>query len=176
VKFGWAMLFSLGLLLSPWAQPAAAQWRHFPRFQAVAQRKEANAAKNFAPAPKANGGPVRQGQPNLRGVAGLPPKWVENLREMPPEQQERFLQNNRAFQNLPPERQTQVRKNLENWNKLSPAERDEIRDREQILERMSAGGPPEVDQRAAAHPSADGTGRAAGRACRSEVYAGTQPG
>jgi len=137
VKFGWAMLFSLGLLLSPWAQPAAAQWRHFPRFQAVAQRKEANAAKNFAPAPKANGGPVRQGQPNLRGVAGLPPKWVENLREMPPEQQERFLQNNRAFQNLPPERQTQVRKNLENWNKLSPAERDEIRDREQILERMS---------------------------------------
>jgi hypothetical protein len=138
VKVGCAMLsFSLGLVVSSWAQPAAAQWRHFPRFQAVAQRKEGNAAKNFVPAPKANGGPVRQAQPNLRGVAGLPPKWVENLREMPPEQQERFLQNNRAFQNFPPERQTQIRKNLENWNKLSPDERQEIRDREQILERMT---------------------------------------
>jgi hypothetical protein len=56
---------------------------------------------------------------------------------MSPEEQERFLQNNRAFQNLAPQRQAQVRKNLENWNKLSPTEQDAIRDREQILERMT---------------------------------------
>jgi hypothetical protein len=140
VKVGCTMLsLSLGLLLSSWAQPAAAQWRQFPQLRAAAQLQGTNAGKNFNPETKANGGAVRQGQPNLRGVAGLPPKWVENLREMPPEQQERFLQNNRAFQNLPPERQTQVRKNLENWNKLSPTERDEIRDREQIHERMTPG-------------------------------------
>jgi hypothetical protein len=138
VKFRCAMLcFSLGLLLSSWAQPAAAQWRQFPRLRAVAQRQGANPAKNFNPDASANGGTVRPGQPNLRGMAGLPPKWIENLREMPPEQQERFLQNNRAFQNFPPQRQAQIRKNLENWNKLSPDERQEIRDREQILERLS---------------------------------------
>ena len=140
MKFGGTMLsFALGLLLSSWTQPAAAQWRQFPQLRPAAQRQGANAAKNFDPEPNANGGPVRQGQPNLRGVAGLPPKWVENLREMPPDEQQRFLQNNRVFQNLPPLRQEQIRKNLENWNKLSPTERDEIRDREQILERMTPG-------------------------------------
>lgn len=139
MKFRCAMLsFSLGLLLSSWAQPAAAQWRQFPRLRAAAQRQGANAeGKNFNPEESANGGPVRPGQPNLRGLAGLPPKWVENLREMPPEEQERFLQNNRVFQNLPPLRRAQLRKNLENWNKLSPDQRDGIRDREQILERMT---------------------------------------
>ena len=33
-----------------------------------------------------------------RGMEGLPPKWVENLRDMSPEEQERFMQNNERFQ------------------------------------------------------------------------------
>jgi Protein of unknown function (DUF3106) len=126
----------LSLLAGPAAERASAQLRLFPRFQRVAQREPANTANTFDSEARPNNGAVR-GQPNLRGMAGLPSKWIENLREMPPEQQERFMQNNRLFQNLAPERQTQIRKNLENWNRLSPEERDAIRERAQILERMT---------------------------------------
>jgi hypothetical protein len=86
------------------------------------------------------------GQPNARGMAGLPPKWVENLREKSPAEQERFMRNNETFQNLPPWRQQQVRQNLQkynnltdqqkaalhraedNWQRLPPEDRKKVRD------------------------------------------------
>ena len=129
------------VLAGPAAPRASAQWRQFPRFQAryqgVAQKEKTPPRNNFNNAAKPNNGGAVRSQPNLRGMAGLPPKWVENLREMPPEQQQQFMQNNRVFQNLPPERQAQIRKNLEKWNQLSPDERQEIRERAQILESMT---------------------------------------
>src|ERR1700722_2660794 len=33
----------------------------------------------------------------------LPPRAIERLQDMPPDRQEKFLQNNQRFQNLPPE-------------------------------------------------------------------------
>lgn len=120
------------------SQSAVAQVRNFPRFRYVDEKQKT--PRNPAQPQPNNGGGMgggMRGQPNLRAMAGLPPKWVENLREMPPAEQERFLQNNRAFQNLAPERQAQIRKNLENWNKLAPAERDDIRQRAEILDRMT---------------------------------------
>ncbi len=133
--------FALAVLLAgPAAERAAAQWQQFrppPRLQRVAQKEKANPRNEFNASAKPNNNGAVRGQPNLRAMAGLPPRWVENLREMPPAQQEQFMQNNRVFQNLPPERQAQIRKNLENWNRLSPDERDEIRQRAQILEHMT---------------------------------------
>jgi hypothetical protein len=140
VRFGCACLtVGLGFAMSLAPQPASAQFRRPARIQNIAQKEKPNTRNGFSGAPRPNnGGMVRgQGQPNLRGIAGLPPKWVENLREMPPQEQERFMQNNRVFQNLPPERQAQIRKNLESWNRLSPEEREAIRGRAQILERMT---------------------------------------
>ncbi|MGH9757757.1 MAG: DUF3106 domain-containing protein [Candidatus Acidiferrales bacterium] len=93
-------------------------------------KPRANAAAQGANRPGA-------GQGNGRGMAGLPPKWVENLRNMSPEEQDRFMRNNQRFQSLPPERQAQVRRNLQKWNRLSPTERDAIRDRERVWEQMS---------------------------------------
>jgi hypothetical protein len=134
-----AFALAIGLLMGPAAERASAQFRQFPRLQRVAQKQAPNERNDFNGEAKPNngGGGAVRGQANLRGMAGLPPKWVENLREMPPEQQERFMQNNRVFQNLPPQRQDQIRKNLEKWNQLSPEERGEIRERAQILERMT---------------------------------------
>jgi hypothetical protein len=132
-----AFVVAIGLLMGPAAERAAAQMRPFPRPQRIAQKQAPNERNNFNGEAKPNNGGAVRGQANLRGIAGLPPKWVENLREMPPEQQERFMQNNRVFQNLPPQRQDQIRKNLEKWNQLSPEERDAIRERAQILERMT---------------------------------------
>jgi len=90
-----AFALAIGLLMGPAAERSSAQLRQFPRLQRVAQKQAPNERNNFNGEAKPNGGAVR-GQANLRGMAGLPPKWVENLREMPPEQQERFMQNNRV--------------------------------------------------------------------------------
>src|SRR5271167_2168035 len=68
--------------------------------------------------------PGGKGQPNERAMEGLPPKWVDRVRDMPPEQQQQFLSNNAQFRQLPPARQQQIRQNLEKWNRLSPDEKD----------------------------------------------------
>jgi hypothetical protein len=83
--------------------------------------------------------PGAKGQPNERSMEGLPGKWVERLRDMPPEQQQQFLENNAQFRQLPPARQQQVLQNLEKWNRLSPEEKDAVRKREEFLENL----PPE---------------------------------
>jgi len=81
-----------------------------------------------------NGG---KAQPNARAMAGLPPKWVDKLRDMPPEQQQRFMQNDQRFSNLPPARQEQIRRNLERWNSLTPEQKQRARIAEDAFERMT---------------------------------------
>ena len=78
-----------------------------------------------------------QNKPAVRSMMGLPPKWVDKLRNMSPQEQERFMRNNARFQSLPPQRQEQIRRNLQRWNQMTPEQRDAMRNREQILERMS---------------------------------------
>lgn len=98
--------------------------------------KQDSAAGNKAFAGRGKEGAARP-QGDGRGMAGLPPKWVDRLRDMSPEEQGRFMQNNQRFQSLPPQRQAQIRRNLETWNRLSPTERNAIRDRERTWEQMS---------------------------------------
>jgi hypothetical protein len=136
-RSSFACALAIGLLTVGTAQRTPAHERGFPRLQSVAQKQQPGARNDFDAEGKLNGGAVAGGRPNLHGMVGLPPRWVQNLREMPPEEQERFLQNNRVFQNLAPERQAQIRKNLENWNQLSPEERYAIRERAQVLGRMT---------------------------------------
>ena len=127
---------SLALLAAFAAQDAIAQglWEQPPRVRLMQ-----GPARGLRPngAPEANNGDGPAGPGAGRGMAGLPPKWIDNLRDMSPEEQERFLDNNRRFQNLPLERQAQIRNNLQKWNQLSPTERNAIRDREYMWEHMS---------------------------------------
>ena len=81
--------------------------------------------------------PQGRGKADGRGMAGLPPKWVERLQEMSPEEQEKFMRNNAEFRHLPPERQAQIRNRLQHWNNLTPEQRAEIRTRESNFEHMS---------------------------------------
>ena len=112
------------------AQPAPAQqgrWRaaRAARLQQVAQRESGDGADS------------EKRQPNERAMAGLPPKWVEKLRDMPPEEQDRFMQNNERFRSLPPQRQEQIRRNLQKWNNLSPEQKQQAQNAETALERMT---------------------------------------
>ncbi|MGH9681392.1 MAG: DUF3106 domain-containing protein, partial [Candidatus Acidiferrales bacterium] len=67
----------------------------------------------------------------------LPPKAIERLQDMPPERQEKFLQNNLRFQSLPPEEQARIRGRLQAWNRLTPAQQQDLRNRQRVWERMT---------------------------------------
>jgi hypothetical protein len=130
-----ALTLALGFLTGLAAQTASAQ---LPRMQRIAQKEKVPAPRNdLKPAPKANNGAAAKNQPNLRGMAGLPPKWVERLQDMPPNEQQHFMQNNQQVQNLPAQRQEQSRKTLERWNSLAPDQKTALRNEEAVLERMS---------------------------------------
>jgi hypothetical protein len=113
-----AVLLLTGLAAQPASAQVGARWR--ARREAAAQRRADGMRKN-----------------NLRGMEGLPPKWVQKLQDMSPEEQEKFLQNNERFRSLPPERQAQIRRNLERWNSLTPEQKQAARNAEAALERMT---------------------------------------
>ena len=69
--------------------------------------------------------------------AGLPPRWIQQLREMSPAEQEKFLNNNARFRSLPAERQAQIRQRLQAWNDLSPEQRQTLIQRERVLAQMT---------------------------------------
>jgi Protein of unknown function (DUF3106) len=105
-----------------------------PAFAQNGQRlRQWRAQRQAVKQPAARG----NGQPNARAMAGLPPKWIEKLQDMPPDQQQRFLENNQQFQHFSPERQEQIRRNLERWNKLTPEQKEQARIAEQAFERMT---------------------------------------
>jgi hypothetical protein len=132
--------FALGVALAAIAAVAPLQFASGQNGRlraAVQQRRAAAAAQRQAEKPvvKPNGAP--KNQPNLRTMDGLPPKWVENMHNMTPDEQQRFMQNDARFSSLPPARQEQIRRNLEDWNKKTPAQQEDFRRREAALEQMT---------------------------------------
>ncbi len=82
-----------------------------------------------------NAGGNRPG--NGRAGAGVPPRFIEQLRGMTPEQQERFLTNNARFQNMPPQEQAQIRQTMQRWNNLSPEQQSVMRARQAAIQQMT---------------------------------------
>ena len=95
---------------------------------------------NRSPAPQKSDSPTEAGSLPRRGFregSAVPPRWMERLRHMAPEEQERFLNNNQRFRNLPPERQRQIRERLRQWNSLPSEQQRALRERERIWEQMA---------------------------------------
>src|ERR1700735_736496 len=158
---GLALALLMGLLAQPaWAQthssaPSHPPAMHGPPHQGAARhpnrnpKAEAHRGAHPGAAHPPNGfhPPANPNNPganagaagaNREGrVGGLTPGVRQNLREMSPQEQERFLQNNERFKSLPPQRQAQIRNNLQKWNNLSPTERNAMNDRQRAWERMS---------------------------------------
>jgi hypothetical protein len=107
--------------------------------EAAGQKQNMNPSPGKAPnAGNAVAQPGKNAQANEgRNLMGLPPKWVDRLQSMSPQEQERFMRNNERFKNLLPERQEQIRRRLQNWNRMTPEQQAEFRRREQILEQMT---------------------------------------
>jgi hypothetical protein len=73
-----------------------------------------------------------------RDLGGLSPGVRQNLRDMSPQEQQRYMQNNERFKSLPPQQQAQIRRNYQQkWNNLSPAEQDRLTHSAQIWRNLS---------------------------------------
>ena len=104
---------------------------------AQAQRRAPAPPRQNAPQGANKGNGQGNHPPNARAVAGLPPKWVEKLQQMSPDDRERFMRNNARFQSLPPERQQQIRRRLQQYDRLTPDQQSAITHREQVFRSMT---------------------------------------
>jgi len=137
-----ALVLAGGLSLAP---RASAQSRHAEAAAYRQQHQESSQPKPPRPQNPPKNQPRNQPKnpannpPNggERRMMGLPPKWVDRLQDMTPEQQDRFMRNNERFNSLPPEQQAQIRRRLQVWNNLTPDQQEEIRERQQVWEQMT---------------------------------------
>lgn len=127
-----AKVFGILLLVGLVSQPALAQRGK------QGKKKVPPATQNMNPNPGKTGQPGKNAERNgERNLMGLPPRWVDRLQSMSPQEQERFMRNNERFKNLPPARQEQLRRRLQRWNSMTPEQQQEFRKREEILEQMT---------------------------------------
>jgi len=87
--------------------------------------------------PPAERPPAERPEAGAAPRANLPPGWGQQLREMSPADQEKFLNNNKRVRSLPPEQQAQIRQRLKVWNNLTPAQRQTLLQRERVLAQMT---------------------------------------
>jgi len=83
----------------------------------------------------------RPHQDHPRGHAG---DWLRNYGNLPPEEQERALQNDPAFRRLPPERQQLYRQRLQHFSGLTPQQQLRVLNRMETWEHLT----PEQKQQA----------------------------
>jgi len=162
---GVALALMMALAAQPALAQGGVRARRQARAQAMRERAEARRANRAAgaegkgnkPRDGAAGGnavqaphPPNEGlfKPNPNVVhpngpanawrpANVPPAMEERLRDMSPQEQERFLQNNQRFQSLPPQRQAEIRQRLQAWNRLSPERKDQMIHNWQVLRNMT---------------------------------------
>lgn len=79
----------------------------------------------------------RRGMGAQRQNQNHAPGFMQRLRDLPPQEQERVLANDMRFQRLPPEQQARIRENLQRWNALSPEQKQQIRERQRVLENLT---------------------------------------
>jgi Protein of unknown function (DUF3106) len=63
--------------------------------------------------------------------------WLRRYKDMPPEEQERALQNNPAFRRLPPGQQQRLLKRLQHFSNLSPDEQLRMLNRMETWEHLT---------------------------------------
>jgi hypothetical protein len=94
--------------------------------------------KHAAQAPRAQ--VQRPPQAHPQGHAG---DWLRRYKDLPPEEQERALQNDPAFRRLPAERQQQLRQRLQRFSSLPPQQQLRVLNRMETWEHLT---PEQKDQ------------------------------
>jgi hypothetical protein len=63
--------------------------------------------------------------------------WLRRYKTLPPEQQQRALENDPQFRNLPPGQQQQLRQRLQHFNSLPPQQQERILNRMETWEHLT---------------------------------------
>ena len=119
----WAKDFKILCLLAALTLPLAGQ-RPAEHFRPPAQ---SNPPKNPPKTNSANKG----AQPNQMG------QWLQNHKDLPPDQQEKLLESDPNFKKLTPERQQELRERLRKFNNLPAQQRERALNRMQYMASLS---------------------------------------
>jgi uncharacterized protein DUF3106 len=63
--------------------------------------------------------------------------WLRNHKNLPPDQQEKALENDPNFKHLSPDRQAQLKERLRKFNSLPPAQRDRALERMEYWDKLN---------------------------------------
>jgi len=70
---------------------------------------------------------------------GAPRPWVDQMRDLSPQQRDRVLQNSRAFQNLSPDKQGRIRQQFNQWDRMNPSQQSDLRQKENTWRNLTPG-------------------------------------
>src|SRR6267142_1696308 len=70
---------------------------------------------------------------------GAPRPWVDQMRDLSPQQRDRMLQNSKAFQNLSPDKQSRIRQQFNDWDRMSPSRQADLRQKENTWRNLTPG-------------------------------------
>ncbi|HZQ94376.1 MAG TPA: DUF3106 domain-containing protein [Candidatus Sulfotelmatobacter sp.] len=76
-------------------------------------------------------------RPHQNRPAGHSGDWLRRYADLPPDEQERALQNDPGFRRLPPERQQMLRQRLQHFSSLPPQEQLRVLNRMETWEHLT---------------------------------------
>ena len=91
---------------------------------------------NFNDRPNGNY-PGARLRPRQQIGVGAPRHFVDQMRDLTPQQRDRVLQNSQAFQHLAPEQQSRIRRQFNQWDHLNAQQRADLRSKEDTWRRMT---------------------------------------
>lgn len=106
----------------------------FPMLCAAQKVTPHSAPPRPAPVPQQHMSRPQAASPQQRGHAG---DWLRRYKDLPPDEQEKALQNDPAFQKLPPARQQLLRQRLEHFSSLPPQEQLRMLNRMETWEHLT---------------------------------------
>ena len=89
-----------------------------------------NRGGNNPNAPRNGTGAVYNPTPRQQLGVGAARPWVDQMRDLSPQQRERVLQNSKAFQNLAPDKQSKIRQQFGQWDRMTPNQQNDLRQKE----------------------------------------------
>ncbi len=70
------------------------------------------------------------------GIGAARP-WVDQMRDLSPQQRELVLQNSKAFQNLAPDKQARIRQQFSQWDRMTPSQQTDLRQKEATWRKLT---------------------------------------
>jgi Protein of unknown function (DUF3106) len=68
---------------------------------------------------------------------GAPRPWVDQMRDLSPQQRERVMQNSKAFQNLSPDKQGRIRQQFNQWDHLNSSQKADLQQKERTWRNLT---------------------------------------